>query len=540
MSVRLRKIMSIVAGVFLVTAVAAGSSSAAQAVPAADAYKIVSKIQFGTPGAEGSTSCSAVLIAPRWVVTAKACLTPAGRTVTDGAPSQKTTALIGWSALSQTTGGQVVPVTRVVPHPDRDVVLARLAVAVTDVAPVALATTAPVDGETLTVAGFGRTASAWVPDRPHLGTFTVGGTTATGLEVTATDSAQAGPCKGDAGGPGLREAVNAVQLVAITRTADGQGGCLGEAATAARGGSQTRVDDLGPWFGQYLPERQVSTIMNDNSDLCLAINAGSTENAARAIQWTCQGGTEQDWRLKQRPSGAYEIRNDHSGQCLAIGGGTKVPGDEVLQWPCSGDSHLEQTWALIPDSTGYAAVQNVNSKLCLAMGSASKTPGQIVIQWDCRGTANREQQWKVTARTVGTRLINQHSKLCMSAAGVKTNGSGLVQTTCNDANDAEFHLSARRGGFAQLTNDRSGLCLAIGSGSTTEGAQAIQWTCGDTTHGEQEWSVDTTTAGVTRLFNRTTGKCLDIADGSKAVGVALTQQTCSATDAGQSWQLADN
>src|SRR5690348_7138248 len=93
------------------------SSPAAEAVPASDAYKVVAKLQFGTPGQPGSTSCSAVLVAPRWVATAKACFQPSGQTVVDGRPSQKTTALVGWSDLARAGGGQTVSVVRVVPHP---------------------------------------------------------------------------------------------------------------------------------------------------------------------------------------------------------------------------------------------------------------------------------------------------------------------------------------------------------------------------------------------------------------------------------------
>jgi hypothetical protein len=532
-------LMSGAAAVAVVVGALAAPAPAA-ALPATDAYKFVAKIQFGEPGVTGSAACSSTLVAPRWVVTAKACFTPSGQTVADGAPSRPTTALIGWPDLSQAAGGQSVQVVRVVPHPDRDIVLARLAVAVTDVAPVAIATTAPTDGEVLTAAGFGRTAADWVPDKPHLGTFTVGGAATTTPSLTGTDASQVGPCRGDTGGPGLRESGGTVRLVAVTHTADGQGGCLGAASSAARGGTQTRVDDLGAWFGQYLTDPAVSTIMNDNSDLCLAVSAGSTANGAGTIQWTCQGGTEQDWQLRQRPSGAYEIRNDHSGLCLAIGGASTTQGVQAIQWPCGGDSHLEQTWALVPDGTGYSALKNVNSGLCLAIGSASTTQGQAAIQWPCRGTGNREQQWKVATRTVGAHVINQFSKLCLSNNGVETNAARMVQAACNDSNEAEFHLSARAGGYAQIADDRSGLCLAIGSGSTTEGAPAIQWTCGDTSHGEQQWSVDTDATGSTHLRNKTTGKCLDIPDGSTTAGAGLIQQTCSATDTGQSWQLADN
>jgi hypothetical protein len=535
-SVSRRKIAAVAALVVASAGVLAAGPTAAEALPASDAYKFVSKIQFGAPGAEGSTACSAALVAPRWVVTAKACFAPSGQIVADGVPSLKSTALIGWPDLSQAGGGQSVSVVRVVPHPDRDLVLARLAVAVTDVVPVAVASTAPADGDVLTAAGYGRTESAWVPDKPHLGTFTVGGAGGSAtITLTGTDAAQVGPCRGDAGGPGLRESGGTVQLVAITHTG-GQGGCLEADPAAVRGGTQTRVDDLGPWFGQHLPERTVSTIMNDNSDLCLAIAGGSTENAAAAIQWTCQGGTEQDWRLSRRTTAAYEIRNDHSGQCLAIGSASTAQGAEALQWPCRTATN-DQAWAEIPDTAGYAALQNLNSGQCLAIGGASTTAGQPAIQWPCRA-ATRDQHWKITPRTVGARLVNQRSKLCASNNGVLTNAAGLVQTTCNDANAAEFHLTARAGGYAQIANDRSGLCVAIGGGATTEGARAIQWTCG--AGGEQQWSVDVETTGFTRLRNKTTGKCLDIADGSATVGVALTQQTCSATDTGQAWQLVDN
>lgn len=61
----------------------------------------------------------------------------------------------------------------VVPHPDRNLALARLSAPVTDITPVGLAGTAPAASETLMVAGYGRTATEWVPDRLHAAAFTV-------------------------------------------------------------------------------------------------------------------------------------------------------------------------------------------------------------------------------------------------------------------------------------------------------------------------------------------------------------------------------
>jgi hypothetical protein len=197
-------------------------------------------------------------------------------------------------------------------------------------------------------------------------------------------------------------------------------------------------------------------------------------------------------------------------------------------------------WSLVPGTAGYVSIKNVNSGLCVAMGAGSTEQGHIAIQWGCEGVSHKEQQWKVTTRAVGARVVNQFSKLCLSNNGVETNGAHLVQTTCNDANDAEFHLTARAGGYAELADDRSHLCLAIGGASTAEGAAAIQWNCNGVNAGEQMWSIYTGTTGTTHLRNKSTGKCLDIGDGSKTVGAALTQQTCSETDTGQSWQPVDN
>ena len=228
----------------------------------AGSYGFVAKLELG----ETHRACSGTLIDPRWVVTASSCFAEAGQPVAAGPPTRVTTAVVGRTDLTG-TGGHAVRVVELVPHPDRDVLLAKLATPVTDVTPAALATSAPTQGEVLRVAGFGRTATEWVPDRLHSAAFSVQAVAAGTVQVTGASPATASVCQGDAGGPAFREVGGQAQLVAVTSSAQ-QGGCLAESAVE-RGVVQTRVDNLADWVGQH-----VATVM---SGAQLALRSFSSE-----------------------------------------------------------------------------------------------------------------------------------------------------------------------------------------------------------------------------------------------------------------------
>ncbi|GEA87712.1 trypsin-like serine protease [Cellulomonas cellasea] len=241
------------AGALALTAGVVPAASAVQgSAPTGAAAAATVKIAVGEVRA-----CSGALVGPSWVVTAKSCFaaTP-GAAVAQGAPTERTTATVGRTDLTSTAGHEVA-VTLVVPHPDRDLVLVRLAAPVTDVAPVAVATTGPVPGEDLTVTGYGRTTTQWVPDVAHAATYTVTTVNPGTVDLRAA-SPDASVCKGDAGGPTLRTTpAGGVELVAIHHTAD-QGGCLG-ASTSGQAARDTRVDDLRDWITRSTtPTQQVA------------------------------------------------------------------------------------------------------------------------------------------------------------------------------------------------------------------------------------------------------------------------------------------
>ncbi|MEU5258208.1 S1 family peptidase [Amycolatopsis sp. NPDC021455] len=230
-------VLAAAAAVSLVTAVPGAAVTGGS--PAADgAYAFATQVEVG-----GVHGCSGALVAPQWVVTAASCFPEnAGQA---GPPKLATKATVG----RRGTAGAERAVVDVLFRADRDVALAKLAAPVTDVTPVAIGTTAPAQSEALRIAGYGRTATDWVPDRPHTAPVTVQSVTATTLAV-AGDPAAATTCQGDAGGPLLREHGGVVELAGIHH-ASWQAGCLGSTETR-QGTVETRVDDIAAWIGLRL------------------------------------------------------------------------------------------------------------------------------------------------------------------------------------------------------------------------------------------------------------------------------------------------
>jgi hypothetical protein len=262
----------------------------------------VQAMSGGTPAAVGSygfavklestaRSCSGALVDPQWVITAASCFpenVAAGQTAPAGAPKVAFTATVGRTDLS-TNAGHSVAVVELVGRPDRNVVLARLATRITDVAPVSIGTTAAAVGDVLRVAGYGRTATEWVPDLLHTGQFTVDAVRPTGLDVTGQGSAAL--CKGDSGGPAFREVAGRVELVAITDRS-WQGGCYTETETR-RGATQSRVDDLAGWITETTRFRGITAFYdygNARTGLWLFDGVAGPEKPALRMPWDSTAG----------------------------------------------------------------------------------------------------------------------------------------------------------------------------------------------------------------------------------------------------------
>jgi hypothetical protein len=244
-------------------------------------YGFVAHIEVG----DAVRGCSGALIDPEWVVTVSSCFATGGQPVTAGPPATPTTVTVGRADLASTTGGQVRAVAEVVPHPSRDLLLAKLASPVADVSPVKVGAATPAADETLRVAGYGRTGAAWVPDRLHTATLSVRTVGETTIGLAAVAEAPASICKGDAGGPALRQVGAAFELVAL-HSAAWQAGCLETPADETRTEAvETRLDNVLDWLRQTVRGGNFVRLPNSAAilDTRSAIGAPTGVRAANSV-----------------------------------------------------------------------------------------------------------------------------------------------------------------------------------------------------------------------------------------------------------------
>jgi len=200
---RARKRAALLGVALLATTSTAGAAYAVTG-PAATDPALAFSVQLSV--GDGVRGCSGVLVNRWWVATAKSCFG------TEALPA--TTATIGRLDLTK-TGGYVRTVDKVVAHPERDLVLARLAEAALGATAVKIGTSPPAAGDTLVAAGFGRTADTWVPDALHTGEFTV---SAVGACLRNITSSLAGSAFASSG-KGLCATTSAQSLAERVRTA---------------------------------------------------------------------------------------------------------------------------------------------------------------------------------------------------------------------------------------------------------------------------------------------------------------------------------
>ena len=125
------------------------------------------------------------------------------------------------------------------------------------------------------------------------------------------------------------------------------------------------------------PTDRYVEIVSRNSGKCLDVSGASTDAAAPAIQWTCHGGLNQQWRLEPAGGGAVRIIARHSGQALDVFGAWLDDVTPIIQWPVhSGDN---QVWTLEPASDGYVRIVARHSGKAMDVAFASPDDGARVI-----------------------------------------------------------------------------------------------------------------------------------------------------------------
>lgn len=149
------------------------------------------------------SACSAALISPQWIVTAGHCFHDGNRNRTSGAPRYKTTAMAGVVNI-RNQEAKIVDVVDVRQSPVNDIALAKLAKPVSGLTTLGIDTEPPVNGEELTIAGWGATTSVNPAPSEQLryGKVAVSDVTDTTVLVHGVwPQADTGACAYDSGAP---------------------------------------------------------------------------------------------------------------------------------------------------------------------------------------------------------------------------------------------------------------------------------------------------------------------------------------------------
>ncbi|WP_144118422.1 RICIN domain-containing protein [Catellatospora sichuanensis] len=413
-------------------------------------------------------TCTGTLIAPQWILSAASCFAdnPDQPNVAAGAPAKASQVVFP----GQTPAG----ITYLVPHADRDLVLAKLATMVVAIAPVRIATTPPAVGAALQAIGYGRTATEWVNDKQE--TAPVSLTGVTDATLTATTTGQV--CKGYAGGPAFN---GQGEIVGIHSRA-GQSGCLDAAGTATTV-TDVRVDNIPDWISANTPlvpsftPLVPSFVINKVSEKCLVIGHNDSDVAS---QWGCWDQPEMKWRIQPWGTGTYHIVNDVSGKCLVIGHNDSDVASQRSCW-----DQPEMKWRIEPSGTGtYHIVNDVSGK-CLVIGH---NDSDVAGQWSCWDQPEMNWRFQTAPQTPGpvppvAFVINKVSEKCLV---IGHNDSDVAsQWGCWDQPEMKWRIQPWGTGTYHIVNDVSGKCLVIGHNDSD---QLSQWGCWD--QPEMNWRFD--------------------------------------------------
>ncbi|MET9512378.1 family 43 glycosylhydrolase [Streptomyces flavidovirens] len=132
-------------------------------------------------------------------------------------------------------------------------------------------------------------------------------------------------------------------------------------------------------------------------------------------------------------------------------------------------------------------------------------------------------------------IVNRSSGKCLDVAGgSSSDGANVVQWACSGGANQKWRIEDQGDDTSRLVNVASGKVLDTADCSNADGADLRQWSWLNNTC--QKFRLITTAAGWVRITNQATGKVADVADCSPADGADVRQwswlnNTC------QQWQV---
>jgi hypothetical protein len=132
-------------------------------------------------------------------------------------------------------------------------------------------------------------------------------------------------------------------------------------------------------------------IVNRNSGKCLDVEMASTTDGANVLQWTCNGQSNQRWRVEDVGGGNSRLVAVHSNKCLDVEMASTADGANILQWTCNSQSN--QTWRVESLGNGFSRLVAQHSGKVADVANCGTGDGVDVRQLTWLN--NNCQQWQL-------------------------------------------------------------------------------------------------------------------------------------------------
>lgn len=138
------------------------------------------------------------------------------------------------------------------------------------------------------------------------------------------------------------------------------------------------------------------TLVNRNSGKCLDVSGAGTADGTNIFQWTCNGGTNQKWRVEDLGDDTNRLVNVATGKVMDVAGCSAADGADIRQW--SWLNNKCQRYRLVFTASGdHVRIVNESTGKVADVADCGTANGTDVRQWTWLN--NNCQQWKLVPTT---------------------------------------------------------------------------------------------------------------------------------------------
>ncbi|UED82936.1 RICIN domain-containing protein [Streptomyces profundus] len=235
------------------------------------------------------------------------------------------------------------------------------------------------------------------------------------------------------------------QQYATATSLDGDWSAMRNVGDATAFGSQTAfvlpIQGTGTTSYLYLGDRWGNSfggLVNDSRYVWLPI--AFPDPTSMRLDWAPELTIDTEAGTVTASGGPYRtLTARHSGKCVDVPDQSQAIGRQAVQWSCNGGSN-QSFWAR-DAGEGHVELVARHSSLCLSVADGSTAANADVVQAACDGGA--EQRWRLADAGDGyVSLVARHSGHCLDVADESTaDGAHLIQYTCTDAAWQQFRLT---------------------------------------------------------------------------------------------------